>query len=123
MIEGCLDWQKNGLIRPKAITEATKAYFDDQDMMGEWLEEKCLVDRNNDNRKATTAELFESWTRFAKANNDAIGTIRSFAQNLEKRGFTPLKSVPTGIGTTRARGFSGIALPIDPTTGRGAADE
>jgi putative DNA primase/helicase len=31
MIDGCLDWQRNGLVRPASVTEATAAYFDEQD--------------------------------------------------------------------------------------------
>jgi putative DNA primase/helicase len=27
MIEGCLDWRKNGLVRPKVVLEATSEYF------------------------------------------------------------------------------------------------
>ena len=33
MIDGCLDWQENGIIRPTAVTEATSAYFNAQDLL------------------------------------------------------------------------------------------
>jgi putative DNA primase/helicase len=39
MIEGCLDWQKNGLVRPASIEAATEAYFSEQDLFGQWLED------------------------------------------------------------------------------------
>jgi putative DNA primase/helicase len=32
MIEGCIDWQKNGLIRPDKVIAATEEYFDEQDI-------------------------------------------------------------------------------------------
>ncbi len=44
MIEGCLDWQANGLVRPAIVAEATAEYFDDQDTFGQWLEEHCVQD-------------------------------------------------------------------------------
>ncbi len=50
MIEGCRDWQRHGLLRPDAVTEATRDYFEAQDVMGRWLKERCWIaphlDRN-----------------------------------------------------------------------------
>jgi putative DNA primase/helicase len=43
MIEGCLDWQKNGLVRPASVTEATDEYFSDQEVFPRWLEEECIT--------------------------------------------------------------------------------
>ena len=33
MIDGCLDWQHNGLVRPQVVVEATAEYFDAQDLL------------------------------------------------------------------------------------------
>ena len=41
LIDGCLDWQKNGLIRPKAMTTATNQYFEEQDMFQQWVDDFC----------------------------------------------------------------------------------
>ena len=38
-IDGCLDWQRNGLVRPESVVAATDDYFSDQDLFGQWLEE------------------------------------------------------------------------------------
>ncbi len=121
MIEGCLDWRTNGLQRPEAIREATDTYFQEQDVLGEWLEEKCIVDRNNDHRQATTQELFASWSTFAKAANEIAGTERSFSQRLEKHGFTRKNKVPT-FGDKRVRGFTGIEVRPDLLHQRQAAE-
>lgn len=43
MIEGCRDWQRHGLVRPDAVTEATRDYFEAQDVMGRWLKERCII--------------------------------------------------------------------------------
>jgi hypothetical protein len=34
MIDGCLDWQKQGLAPPQAVTAATDAYMEAQDAIG-----------------------------------------------------------------------------------------
>ena len=44
MIEGCLQWQRDGLIASASIAEATEDYFDEQDLIRSFLNEKCEVD-------------------------------------------------------------------------------
>ena len=43
MIEGCLEWQRKGLIRPPSVTRETESYFADQDLLGQWLDSECDV--------------------------------------------------------------------------------
>jgi P4 family phage/plasmid primase-like protien len=112
MIDGCLAWQANGLGQPGGVAEATASYFDNQDLLGEWLETECVVDKGNRARMATSQDLFNSWHHFAKANNEEAGSQTVFGDNLRKRGFTPDKNVPAG-GGKRARGFRGIELRRD----------
>ena len=47
-IEGCLDWQRNGLISPASISEATASYFADQDLVQQWMETHCRVEPGNE---------------------------------------------------------------------------
>ena len=39
MIEGCLEWQRDGLAPPEIVRDATAAYFEEQNVFGEWLAE------------------------------------------------------------------------------------
>ena len=107
MIEGCLDWQENGLTKPACIEEATATYFDDQDLLGDWISQCCVL---GEAKKTPSAQLFGSWQAYTIENFEEPGSIGCFSQALEKRGFSLLKNVPTGIGTQRRRGFKGIAL-------------
>src|SRR4051794_373979 len=43
-IQGCLDWQKEGLSPPLAVLEATEEYLVSEDALGTWLAECCLQD-------------------------------------------------------------------------------
>lgn len=100
MIEGCLDWRENGLLRPESVKEATAAYFDEQDLFGQWIEECCDV---GPRLVCKTAELFESWKGFAERNGEHPGSAKAFSANLCKREFIP--------GRTKAsRHFTGICL-------------
>lgn len=40
-VRGCSDWRAGGLGKCKIIEDATAAYRRDQDMIGEWLAERC----------------------------------------------------------------------------------
>src|SRR5262249_38595651 len=42
-IDGCLEWQRIGLAPPTIVQDATEAYFADQDVLQQWLDE-CTYD-------------------------------------------------------------------------------
>jgi putative DNA primase/helicase len=61
MIDGCLEWLRIGLTRPPVVVEATQAYFEAQDLFGQWLEECCHTERGNGYKSETSANLFASY--------------------------------------------------------------
>lgn len=87
MIDGSLDWQRNGLIRPDIVANATRDYFDDQDSTGLWLETKCRVERENVHLTETATALFQSWSAFSKSVGEHPGTQKTFSEMLGKMGF------------------------------------
>lgn len=103
MIEGCLGWQKNGLVRPASVTEATQTYFSDQDLLGQWLEECCRVERERADIWDRRTDLFESWSEYARNAGEDAGYAKSFYEALIRKGFEPYR-------TKSARGFRGIQL-------------
>lgn len=107
MIEGCLDWQARGLVRPSGVTAATEAYFDGQDLVGQWLEECCTVEAGNLHRWETSADLFKSWKVYAEAAGEKPGTNKSLAGNLQRRGLTVSSKK---VGTKTLRCWSGVNL-------------
>ena len=87
MIDGCLDWQKNGLARPASVKVATESYFSDQDLLGQWIEDCCDVRLGNREIWDRSADLFESWTEYAHKAGEQPGTKKSFGMSMQKRGF------------------------------------
>lgn len=104
MIEGCLDWQMNGLIRPKVVTEATTEYLAEQDLVSHWIEESCDL---GPHKCDTLAALFKSWGDFAMANGEKQGSSKWFTQTLTRLGCEAVKSTP---GYRGKRGFKGICV-------------
>ena len=97
MIDGCLDWQNHGLVRPKTVTATTDEYFSDQDLVGQWITECCDV---GPGKFAMAPALYTSWTEYALANGEAPGTSTSFGSLLTERGYAKKKS-----GTTKYLGI------------------
>jgi len=116
MIDGCRDWLVNGLIRPESVRAATAAYFDNQDLLGQWLEEECDGEPGNDFKQATTAELFESWSAYAHRAGEDPGSKKSFSEQMQKRGFESHR------GTGGSRGFRGVRKRPNPFASHLASD-
>lgn len=107
MIKGAVDWYTHGLIVPKAVSEATSRYFDNQDLFGQWLAECCDADPDNPHLMERSRELFESWSTFAKSHGEAAGMQATFNEQLRFRGFE-VKQIKQ-LGT---RGCRGIRLKL-----------
>lgn len=104
---GCLDWQRNGLRRPAVMIETTEAYFEEQDTFSNWIADRCELGAR---LAATTEDLFESWSWYARQNGDEPGNKRGdFPQRMRERGFSPVQST-AGI---RGRGWKGLRLICD----------
>jgi putative DNA primase/helicase len=84
MIEGCLDWQQNGFLRPNVVSDATSSYFEDQDLLGQWLNECC---EPRANYKESHKTLFGSWTNYAKTAGEEPGSKKAFTEKMVNRGF------------------------------------
>lgn len=83
-LQGCLDWQQHGLARPESVTAATADYFEQQDLLGQWVAERCTTEPRDWDAPAS---LFKSWSDFAHKAGEQPGTAKSFGSTLEKRGY------------------------------------
>jgi putative DNA primase/helicase len=107
IIEGCLDWQRNGLVRPSVVTEATQAYFDDQDLFGQWIEECCEI---GPHEWEATSRLFASWKDYAERSGERPGSVKGFSAEMTKRGFIADRK---RINGPSQRLFKGISLKLE----------
>jgi putative DNA primase/helicase len=103
MIDGCLDWQKNGLVRSQAVLDATAQYFKDQNTLQQWVDECCACRRDYVD---TNGSLFFSWTNFIKSRGEEAGSQKRFRAALERLGFTHIKDTHGIWG----RGFRGLRV-------------
>jgi putative DNA primase/helicase len=101
MIDGALEWQRDGLAVPKIITDATMQYFEDQDITGQWMEE--CVETDTPFAFVSTSQLFASWKNWCDQRGLTTGSSKALAQNLIDRGLSQKRNAMN-------RGFSGIQL-------------
>jgi putative DNA primase/helicase len=100
MIQGCLDWQKHGLLPPEAVTAATNTYLEAEDSIAAWIDDCCNLDPQ---KWETSAKLFARWTAWAERTGEYVGSQKRFSERLEARGIEPLRK-------RDGRGFVGLRL-------------
>ena len=99
MIEGCLEWQADGLKEPGAVRAATKQYLEDEDIVGQFIEQRCEKGRA---KRVSSSQLFNMWKTWAENRGEAVGSHKGFSLELQNRGFrtehTNRGAVFLGIG-------------------------
>ena len=104
-IDGCLAWQRVRLVRPPVIREATAEYFEEQDMIRHWIEERCNTGKGG--LWCSSTDLFTSWSNWANAHGEKPGSVKRFVGALRKLGFKYQR-------TNTGRGFFGIEAKPEP---------
>ena len=104
MIEGCLEWQHDRLGSARAIDAASGAYFEQQDTLGHWMEERCLTGDTLSEKRATLYTDFVAWT---KGNGETAMASSDFKEAIDR---TP------GLRSVKLNGnriVRGIGLKVD----------
>jgi len=101
-VQGCLLWQRYGLKPPAIVTGATAAYFELEDSLGQWIEERLII---ADGMFTGSRELYRDWRSWMK-DRGFVPNERTFLDRLE----VAVPTVRRGPGPGRVRGFFGIAL-------------
>jgi putative DNA primase/helicase len=104
-VRGCLDWQAEGMRSPDAVQAATSGYRAEQDVLGQFLADRCLVDPGC---WVASAALFAAYRTWCEATGEHAMTQRALGLALRERGFRDSRE-----GKARTRGWHGIGL-LDP---------
>jgi putative DNA primase/helicase len=81
-IEGCLQWQKHGLNPPASIIAATAEYRKEQDVLGQFFEERLVFEPNASIGRTALREEYDEWCK-AQGNQFPVGP-RKLNQALRK---------------------------------------
>ena len=84
-VQGCLDWQRDGLRPPVEVTSATAEYRDENDQVGRFVGEGCGT---GEYLQVKARPLYQEYRRWAtEAGEKDLLTETAFAQRLAEKGF------------------------------------
>lgn len=107
LIQGCQDWQKNGLKPPQNVTDATNQYRSEMDMIGNFVSELCVV---GDGYQVTSNALYAAYKEWCKTNSENPISGVWFSRNMTERGFEARR-----VGKNNVRTLLGLALDGEAT--------
>ena len=99
-IDGCLEWQREGLKPPQSVREASESYLEGEDILGQWIGERCELGGIDLTAFDT---LFSDWKDWCEANGGPGWGGKTFSKALDERGVQRSRD-------GNARGFKGIKL-------------
>jgi putative DNA primase/helicase len=109
-VEGCLGWQRDGLGAPDEITDATAAYREEMDVLGEFLRECCIVDPN---ARVGAGNLYQRYVEWCGAMKEHPLTQTAFGRQLGERDFAADRTKAEG----RTRRGLRLRIASDPEAG------
>jgi putative DNA primase/helicase len=107
-VQGCLEWQIEGLNPPAKARAAVAAYREDSDPVAGFLAECC---ERVPEAETATAELHEFYKRWAETNGERPFGTKGLGSRLRQE-FEPVDRVRKPGGGFR-RGFRGVSLRRD----------
>jgi putative DNA primase/helicase len=84
LVAGCLLWQEEGLGEPPAVAEATKEYREQEDVVGNFLAEKCV---QGPEYRVKAGDLYAAFKQWAEQNGERCMSQREFGLAMTQRGF------------------------------------
>jgi putative DNA primase/helicase len=82
MIEGCLEWQRDGLNPPDLVRAATDEYLSGEDAIERWMNDRCV---SGPSYASPSKDLWESWRDWAKETGEYEGTQKKLIQAIKDR--------------------------------------
>ena len=103
MVSGCLAWQKEGLAMPTDVAMATGNYRKEMDILSDFLDDCCVIDKTATISKKALYEKYQAW---AQANGEKEFSKTLLGRMISERGFDEYR------GTGGVREWMGINVNI-----------
>ena len=99
-LQGCREWQTEGLKPPGIVSEAVRAYREESDTLGRFLSECCEVKAL---AQVKSSALFKRYQEFAQTAGERWMTAKDLPTEMARRGFTWKRTKTGGM-------FQGLEL-------------
>lgn len=96
IVEGAMKYIANGynIKPPKVVQEATQQYRNEEDWIGNFLQECCEVGEYEE----TGGNLFDAYREWCQQNNESyVRRSRDFAEALERQGFSKRRTMKGAV--------------------------
>jgi putative DNA primase/helicase len=100
LLEGTAKWKREGLKAPKAVLLATDEYRGEMDVIGNFLKERCVQQKELSIR---IRELYKAYTDWCDDSNEHAVSERFLSMRLKEMGFEQTR-------TAEARYWVGLGL-------------
>ncbi len=89
LVEGCLAWQNDGLGQSKVIANATSEYRESQDVLGAFIEDRCVEGAQS---SVKASDLYGEYCRWCETTGERAMSQRTFGGVMCGRGIHRRKS-------------------------------
>ncbi|HEX8104405.1 MAG TPA: phage/plasmid primase, P4 family [Solirubrobacteraceae bacterium] len=101
-VDGCLTWQRDRLGQPPAVRDATAGYRADEDLIGAFLAERCLLDAD---ARTPKRAIQATYTRWCEENGERALSAAELGARLARHGIRRGgKGRSSYVGIALARG-------------------
>jgi putative DNA primase/helicase len=83
LVDGCMAWRAEGLVKPEAVAGAVSAYKEESDILGAFLNECTYTDTQQILR---ASHLYASYQAWCKRNNEFCRSQTKFGKAMAERG-------------------------------------
>jgi P4 family phage/plasmid primase-like protien len=104
-LQGCREWQAEGLKPPPIITDAVRAYREESDTLGCFIGEVCQVRKL---AQVKSSALYKRYQEFAEAAGERWIPSKDLPHEMQRRGFTWKRTKAGGIYEGLELNFSSI---------------
>ena len=113
LVDGCMDWQRDGLRPPDKVTMATDEYREEMDMLAEFMSECCVLGPKEYTAKKALYIAYFDWCE--GFHQKPVG-YSLFQRQLSERGYRAQpRYLSTGNSRRSERCWVGIGLRITAT--------
>jgi putative DNA primase/helicase len=84
IVQGCLEWQREGLRPPTEVRRATGKYRAEMDVLAAFIDEECVV---SEHATASAKALYSAYRSWCEEYGEKVESQRRFGGRLKERGF------------------------------------
>jgi putative DNA primase/helicase len=84
LVQGCLDWQKEGLNPPRVVTEQGREYRLDEDPVQQFINEKCIVNPGYKTQAQPLYDAFADWYAKTYGAKASIPSLKRFSERIRR---------------------------------------